>query len=97
MQKNVLLQDKLHRCQAANKRQKKKKDVPQQFIQDGGSLTVEEALQIIQEKEEAIQVEAQAPRQRRPPTCSNCNVQGHTRTRCPTRWFYIYNYGNRRL
>ena len=44
IQKNILLQDELHQCQAANKRQKKKKDVPQQFIQDGGSLTVEEAL-----------------------------------------------------
>ncbi|KAL4755863.1 uncharacterized protein BDW70DRAFT_145786, partial [Aspergillus foveolatus] len=77
MQKNVLLQDELHRCEAANKRQKKKM-CHGSFIQDGGSLTVEEALQIIQEKEEAFQVEAQAPRQRRPPTCSNCNVQGHT-------------------
>jgi hypothetical protein len=25
------------------------------------------------------------PRKRAPPTCSECNIQGHTRTRCPNR------------
>jgi hypothetical protein len=25
------------------------------------------------------------PRKRAPPTCSECNIQGHIRTRCPNR------------
>jgi hypothetical protein len=25
------------------------------------------------------------PRKRAPPTCSECDIQGHTRTRCPNR------------
>lgn len=29
------------------------------------------------------QLEAQEPRRRAPPTCSECNIQGHKRTHCP--------------
>jgi hypothetical protein len=37
--------------------------------------------------EEAIQTTPQTlePRKRAPPTCSECNIQGHIRTGCPSR------------
>lgn len=85
MQNAVLLQDQLQCYQTASEYQKKKKAIPRKFIQDGGSLTVDGALQKIQEKEAEIEIEAQVPRQRRPPTCSNCNIMGHTRLKCPTK------------
>jgi hypothetical protein len=51
------------------------------FIQDGGSLSVDEALQKVKEREEI----AFAPTSRRPPRCSICNKEGHNRRVCPAK------------
>jgi membrane-bound lytic murein transglycosylase MltF len=85
MQNAVLLQQENHRLNMENQRQKKKKQVPRYFIQEEGSLTVEEALRKVKEREEAESLTASSSRARRPPRCSNCNMEGHNRTKCPNK------------
>ena len=82
MQNSILLQQELHQLHASNKHQKEKKKTTRAFIQDGGSLTGNEGLQRLRERE--VQEEPSS-RSRRPARCSNCNQEGHNRLRCPAR------------
>jgi mono/diheme cytochrome c family protein len=64
----------------------KKKQQSRARLQRGGVLQVQEALDLIQAREQANQ-EADAQynqqgRKRAPPTCSNCGEKGHRRTTC---------------
>ena len=87
MQNIILLQEEVHRLQRLNQ-QKNKKKAPRRFIQNGGGLTVNQALSIIREREE-IEVEASSSslssRSRRQIRCSNCDKEGHNRLKCPVR------------
>ena len=58
-------------------------------------LSIQEARDLIAQRNEAQTIEevpvgfsmplySDMPR-RTPPTCSECNIQGHTRVKCPTR------------
>ena len=56
--------------------------VTQAFIQDRGSLTGNEGLQRLRERE---MQEELLSRSQQPAWCSNCNQEGHNRLRCPAR------------
>lgn len=81
MQNSILLQQEIHQLHTSNKHQKKKK-LTRAFIQDGGSLTGDEGLQRLRERE-TIQEEPSRPR--RPARCSNYNREGHNKLKCPFR------------
>ena len=82
MQDAVLLKQELHQLRTSNKHQKEKKKITRAFIQDGGSLTGDEGLQRLRERE--VQEEPSS-RSRRPARCSNCNQEGHNRLKCSLR------------
>jgi hypothetical protein len=78
--------------QALKKRRSKRQmaPVPGLQVQEARDLISLRNEQLNQEDggdEEAIQTTPPTlePRKRAPPTCSECNIQGHTRTRCPNR------------
>lgn len=80
MQDHILSQQELHQLRMSDNHQKEKKKMKRAFIQDGGSLTGDEGLQRLQERE-TVQEESSRPR--RPARCSNCNQEGHNRLGCP--------------
>jgi hypothetical protein len=61
---------------------KKKKRKSRTKLQSGGVLNVGDAQVMIRQADLAAQTEAQQPKTRAPPTCSNCGQIGHKRTRC---------------
>ena len=54
MQNSILLQQELHQLHTLKKHQNEKKKTTQAFIQDEGSLTGDEGLQRLRERERAI-------------------------------------------
>ena len=62
---------------------KKKKRKSLARLQSGSALNVGDAQEMIRQAGLAAQTEAQQPRTRAPPTCSNCHQTGHIRTHCP--------------
>jgi hypothetical protein len=89
------LTDEVNKLRAANiKGRQEKKGSKQQMAPNHG-LSIQEARDLIAQRNEAQTIEevpvgfptplySDMPR-RAPPTCSECNIQGHTRVRCPTR------------
>ena len=73
---------------AANQRRQQKQQVRRTYIARGGALTAEDGQRLAREAEiveqQVVQQDAQPRRQRAPPTCSKCHVQGHKRTQCTT-------------
>ena len=51
MQNSILFQQKINQLRTSNKNQKEKKKMTRAFIQDGGSLTGDEGLQRLRERE----------------------------------------------
>ena len=86
MQNALLLHEEIHYLRTENQHQKRRKQHPRSYIQNGGSLTGAQGLERAQEQEAILQ-EALQPesRPRRPPTCSTCGVMGHNRLKCPRR------------
>ena len=86
MQSATILAEENKKLRTANQRQKQKQSQPRQYIASGGVLQVQQAQQIAAEAErvvmEASESQAGERRQRAPPTCTKCHVQGHTRTSC---------------
>ena len=82
MQNSILLQQELHQLHTSKKHQNEKKKTTRAFIQDGGSLTGDEGLQRLREREV---LQEPSSRSRRPARCSNCNQEGHNRLKCPAR------------
>ena len=82
MQNSVLLQQELHQLHTSKKHQNEKKRTTQAFIQDGGSLTGDEGLQMLREREVMQELSS---RSQWPARCSNCNQEGHNRLKCPAR------------
>jgi hypothetical protein len=78
----VLLEQENRELRATIAHLQKKKKQSRTQLQHGGVLQVQEAQNIIRTREEAIQEEITQPRQRAPPTCSGCHIQGHTIRTC---------------
>jgi hypothetical protein len=64
----------------------RKRDQRRQHVVRGGALQAQQGQQLAAEAERVVaeseQAHATQGRQRAPPTCSKCHVQGHTRTQC---------------
>ena len=89
MHNAVLLAQENKELQAANQHQKRKRNASRSYIATGGILTGAEGLQCAQEADQGQEgVVAQAdlqPQKQAPPTCSTCNIVGHTRVQCSRR------------
>ena len=89
MQSAAILAEENRKLRAENQRQQQKHSQQRQYIASGGVLQVQQAQQLAAEAErvvmEASQSQAGERRQRAPPTCTKCYVQGHTRTSCRAR------------
>jgi hypothetical protein len=93
MQSAAILAQEVHNLRAANEKQKQKRTRSRQQIVRSEGLSVAELEQLAQTaiiptnqapiNEPTGQPEAQEPRPRAPPRCSECNIQGHKRTHCP--------------
>ena len=82
----ALQTQRIAELEAANKYLQKKEKRTLKQIQHGGILEVRQAQQLILERDNAAEQErneaVQRPRQRAPPTCSGCHIQGHTIRQC---------------
>ena len=82
----ILLATENKKLHEANQRKKKKQTQRRRYIGRGGVLTAQEGQHLVQiaaNAEEVVpQSEATKARQRAPPTCSNCHIQGHNRRQC---------------
>lgn len=82
----VLLVKENTELRAANQRRQRKQQQRRQYIARGGALQAEQgqllAIQAENAEREAAQQDTQPARQRAPPTCSKCHIQGHRRTQC---------------
>jgi len=89
MQSATILAEENKKLRAEVQRQQQKQDQRRQYIAAGGALQVRQAQQIAAEAERVVigteQSESSQRRQRAPPTCTKCHIQGHTRTTCKTR------------
>jgi hypothetical protein len=86
MNSATILAEENSKLRAANARQRQKRQQRRQYIARGGALQAEEgralAVEALRGAQEGVQPEGTQPRQRAPPTCSKCHVQGHNRTQC---------------
>jgi hypothetical protein len=82
MHEVIILRNQVEELRTANQHQKRKREAVRSYIATGGILTGAIGQQLAQEAEV---VQEEEPRQRAPPRCSNCNVIGHIRTRCPSK------------
>jgi hypothetical protein len=82
----VLLATENEKLRQANQRKKKKQEQRRRYIAQGGVLTGQEGQDLVRIAENAeeggVQSGAAEARQRAPPTCSNCHIQGHNRRQC---------------
>jgi hypothetical protein len=82
----VLYEQRIKELEATVEHLQKKKARTRTQLQQGGILQVQEAQNLIQAREEALQSEVsqaqQQGRSRAPPTCSGCGIQGHTIRQC---------------
>ena len=89
MQTVTILTEEIKKLRKENQRQRQKQERQRQYIASGGVLRVQQAQQIIAEAERVVmggdQNQTGERRQRAPPTCTKCHVQGHTRTSCKAR------------
>ena len=72
----------------ANQRQQRKRRQRRQAIASRGALQAEEGQRLAAEADRVVvesERAAAAPRQRAPPTCSKCHIQGHKMTQCTQR------------
>ncbi|KAL6161704.1 hypothetical protein ACJQWK_08924 [Exserohilum turcicum] len=86
MQSATILAEENKKLREENQRQRQKQDQQRQYIASGGVLQVQQGQQIAAEAERVVaeveQGDSSQRRQRAPPTCTKCHVQGHTRTSC---------------
>ena len=91
----LIIQKEVHDLRAANEKEKKKRKRSRAQIAYEGSLTAQEAQELIASRNGAsepipaasVESEPQAsqPRVRAPPKCSGCGIIGHKINRCPNR------------
>ena len=88
MQSATILAEENKKLRQGSKLRRQKKDRQRQYIASGGVLQVQQAQQLTIEVERVVaeveQGEGSQRRQRAPPTCTKCHIQGHTRTSCRT-------------
>jgi len=88
MNSATLLAEENRRLRDANQRRRQRQDRRRAYIASGGALQAEEGQRLAAEAERVLQQVEQTERtgrSRAPPTCSNCHIQGHTRTQCRQR------------
>ena len=89
MQSATIVIEENKKLRAEVQRQRQKQGRQRQYIASGGVLQVQQAQQIAAEAERVVMEDGQSQgserRQRAPPTCTKCHVQGHTRTSCRAR------------
>ena len=86
MQSATVLVEENRKLRIASQRQQRKRDQRRQYVVRGGALQAQQGQQLAAEAERVVaEVEqslATQGRQRAPPTCTKCHVQGHMRTQC---------------
>jgi hypothetical protein len=86
MNSATILAEENRKLRTASQRQQRRRDQRRQYIACGGALQAQQGQQLAIEAERVVaeveQAQAAQGRQRAPPTCSKCHVQGHTRTHC---------------
>ena len=86
MQSATILAEENSKLRALNHRRRQRKDKQRQYIARGGALQVEHGQQLTAEADRVViesdQAQTTKGRQRAPPTCTKCYIQGHTRTQC---------------
>ncbi|KKA22460.1 Transposase [Rasamsonia emersonii CBS 393.64] len=91
----AILAQENHDLRMANEKEKQKRGRSRRQMSPNQGLSVQEARDLIHQRNEqgdeiqeiamgSASLPSNAPR-RAPPTCSNCHIQGHIRTGCPTR------------
>jgi len=93
MHEVIMLQQQVQELHAANQHQKRKQETVRSYFATGGILTGAEGQKYAQEAEQMQMVVEQQnlkPKKQAPPRCSNCNVIGHTRVKCPKKKSIIY-------
>ncbi|RYN17045.1 hypothetical protein AA0119_g11468 [Alternaria tenuissima] len=86
MNSATILAEENRKLRTAIQRQERKRDQRRQYIARGGALQAQQGQQLAIEAERVVaeveQALATPGRQRAPPTCTKCHVQGHIRTQC---------------
>jgi hypothetical protein len=86
MHSATILAEENSKLRALNHRRRRRKDKRRQYIARGGALQAEEGRTLAAAADigggEGDQIEAHQPRQRAPPTCTKCHIQGHRRNQC---------------
>ena len=95
MNSAIILTKENRDLRAAHEKQARKKKRSKRQITHTGSLSIQEGIELmqqrngVQEAQDTIQTETtpstSQPHVRAPPRCSDCNVLGHKRTHCPNR------------
>jgi hypothetical protein len=92
MHNSALFAQECAELRTAVEKESQKRRRPKKLIRHEDSLNREEYQNLVHESNAANQltldlagVQNQLPRQRAPPTCSNCNIIGHNRRGCPNR------------
>ena len=83
----ILAVENIQLRQTLERRERKQRQ-RRQFITHGGALQVEEGQRLAAEAERVLPEggqEATLRKQRAPPTCSKCHIQGHSRAQCTQR------------
>ena len=86
MNSATILAEENRKLRTASQRQQRRRDQRRRYIARGGPLQAQQGQQLAIEAERVVaeveQALATPGRQRAPPTCTKCHVQGHTRTQC---------------
>lgn len=91
MHRMVLMEDRINQLESANRTLSKRRREKKTRVREGGTLTIEDAKDLIEQKEVVQQVEgemrANSGRARRTETaarrCGNCHATGHNARTCP--------------
>jgi hypothetical protein len=82
----VILARENTELRAASQRRRQKQDVRRRYIAHGGALQAQAGRQLVEQLDNVVPEvaldERPPPRQRTPPTCTKCHIQGHNRRQC---------------
>ena len=86
MNSATILAEENRKLRRVSERQQRRRDQRRQYIARRGALQAQQGQQLAAEAERVVaeveQAQATQGRQRAPPTCTKCHIQGHTRTSC---------------
>ena len=79
----AILTRELSELRGVNQRRQRKQDMRRRYIAQGGALQAQAGQQLVEQLDnvvsEVVASEGSSARQRAPPTCTKCHIQGHTR------------------